>query len=266
MTDIASILPRKLWIGPNDSITHYTRWIWEYLAYLTIVVGLQRQDAVLELGCGHGRLSRGLLAYLRWPGRYVGLDVNPAAIADAQKRITARFPNFEFVRADVRSREYNPSGKYEAWAYVFPFDRETFDVIYAGSLFTHLLPDETANYFQEAARVLKLHGRCLFSAFILDYYRGPGTTTSSNYDFEHTLPGHPGVATGSARFPDAAIAYKLDTLRALASSAGLHIERVLPGLWADSQTWATNEQDLLVLGQGPRDTPPAIGGFAPPRP
>jgi hypothetical protein len=42
----------------------------------------------------------------------------------------------------VKSREYNPSGAVEAASYRFPFDAAAFDVVYAASLFTHLLPDE----------------------------------------------------------------------------------------------------------------------------
>ena len=50
----------------------------------------------------------------------------------------------------------------------------SFDVIYAASLFTHLLPDETRNYFCETRRVLKPTGRCLFSFFHLDHYGAGG--------------------------------------------------------------------------------------------
>src|SRR5687768_9423544 len=72
----ALVPPRHLWLGPRDPISHYYRWAWEYLAYLTLLCDLRRESSVLELGCGHGRTARGLLGYLRHPGRYVGLDVD----------------------------------------------------------------------------------------------------------------------------------------------------------------------------------------------
>ena len=241
------IPPRALWINPDDSITHYARWIWEYLAYLTIVAGLQRGDSVLELGCGHGRVARGLLSYLRSPGRYVGLDVDARRLDDARARITARWPNFEFVRADVHSELYNSAGAASAAEYRFPFEDGSFDVIYAASLFTHLLPAEAENYFRESGRVLNRGGRCLFSCFVLDYYRGPGTSISPGYEFDHGLPGHDGVAVREPGAPASAISYTLARLHAMASAAGLHVDRVLPGLWAEGPGWATNEQDLLVL-------------------
>jgi len=241
------IPPRELWIGPEDSIGHYFRWIWEYLAYLTLVADLRREDAVLELGCGHGRTGRGLLMYLRWPGRYVGLDVDRTRIEDAQSRFQARWPNFEFVWADVRNPQYNPSGATDAASYRFPFPDASFDVIYAASLFTHLLPDETRNYFRESRRVLKPRGRCLFSFFLLDHYRGPGTTTSPLYEFEHLLPWNTGVAVRDPAHPDAAIGYSLAKVETFANEAGLRIARVLPGLWTENPGWAVNEQDLVLF-------------------
>jgi SAM-dependent methyltransferase len=239
--------PRDLWIGPDDAISHYYRWVWEYLAYLTLVADLQREQAVLELGCGHGRTCRGLLSYMRSPGRYVGLDVDRVRLEDARRRITVRWPNFEFVWADVRSREYNPDGRIDAASYRFPFEDATFDVIYAASLFTHLLPDEVPNYFRESRRVLRHGGRCLFSVFLLDEYRGPGTTTSPLYQFDHPMPAHPGVAVRDAKFPDTAAAYSRSALERFAEQAGLRIASVLPGLWCENPGWAVNEQDLLLL-------------------
>jgi SAM-dependent methyltransferase len=239
--------PRSLWIGPHDPISHYYRWIWEYLAYLTLLTDLRRGSIVLELGCGHGRTARGLLEYLRSPGEYRGLDVDAARIADAQQRLQARFPNFQFVRADVYNRQYNPQGQVTGAAYVFPFDDESFDVIYAASLFSHLLPDETANYFRQSARVLKVGGKCLFSFFALDNYKGPGTTVSPNYVFEHPLEDHDGIAVRFPEFPDALIGYKQSVIERLARDAGLRVSRFIPGLWTEGTTWAVNEQDLVLL-------------------
>lgn len=239
--------PRSVWIGPNDPIQHYYRWIWEYLAYLTVLTELRRESAVLELGCGHGRTARGLLDYLRSPGRYVGIDADSLRIEDAKERLEARYPNFQFVRADVYNRQTNPSAATKAASYRFPFDDNTFDVIYAASLFTHLLPEETEHYFCEAARVLKPQGRCLFSFFLLDRYRGPGTTTSSQYVFEHPLAQHEGVAVRDPECPDVAIAYRESIVERAAQDAGLRVMRFIPGLWTNSGGWAVNEQDLVVL-------------------
>lgn len=243
----ALVPPRELWIGPDDPISHYYRWVWEYLAYLTLLVDLRRTSQVLELGCGHGRTARGLLDYLRSPGRYVGLDVDGARIRDAQDRIQRRWPNFEFVWADVINRQYNPAGRLEAKDYEFPFPDVSFDVVYAASLFTHLLPQEVQNYFVQCRRVLKPGGQCLFSTFALDHYQGAGTTISPMYEFAHPFPGTPGAAVRDPLCPDVAIAYSTEAIREMAARASLTLVRVLPGLWSASTEWAVNEHDLVIL-------------------
>jgi SAM-dependent methyltransferase len=245
----ALVPPRQLWIGPGDSISHYYRWIWEYLAYLTLLCDLRRDSVVLELGCGHGRTARGLLEYLRAPGRYCGLDADRARVEDARARIERRYPNFEFVWADVVSANYNPSGRQAAAAYAFPFPDASFDVVYAASLFTHLLPDETRNYLRQARRVLKPGGKCLFSFFVLDHYRGPGTTVSPSYEFHEALEGERGVSIRDREHPDALVGYSLEWLTREVDTAGLRLLKLLPGLWSESPGYAVNEQDLLLLGR-----------------
>ncbi|MGE5359594.1 MAG: class I SAM-dependent methyltransferase [Bacteroidales bacterium] len=243
----ALVPPRELWIGADDPISHYYRWVWEYLAYLTLLTDLRRDESVLELGCGHGRTARGLIGYLQAPGRYMGVDVDRRRLDDARQRITPYHPNFQFTWADVRNRHYNPAGITAGADYRFPFAERDFDVIYAASLFTHLLPDETRNYLREARRVLKRGGRCLFSFFVLDHYRGPGTSVSPLYDFAFALPGQPGVAVSNPDFPDNAVAYSSDLISAYARSAGFTVDRLLPGFWSDPPDRWVNEQDLVLL-------------------
>jgi SAM-dependent methyltransferase len=247
----ALVPPRALWTGPHDSIHHYYRWLWEYMAYLQLLAGLRRQSMVLELGCGHGRTARALLEYMRSPGGYRGIDVDRPKILDAQERIERRWPNFQFLWADVRNAQYNPSGTIEAADFALPFDDQTFDIVYAASLFTHLLPKETAAYFRQIGRVLKPGGKSLLSFFLLDHYRGPGTTVSPLYEFDHPVPGSAGGGEGAAvrdpSHPDAAVAYRVAFLEDCATRSSLALRQVLPGLWSNSTDWAVNEQDLVLL-------------------
>jgi len=249
----ALVPPRRLWLGPRDSISHYYRGVWEYLAYLQLLGELRRESAVLELGCGHGRTAHGLLQYLRHPGQYRGLDVDRRSLEEARSRIQSGHPIFQFLWADVYNRHYNPSSTVRAESFVFPLEVASFDVIYAASLFTHLLPDEAQNYLRESGRVLRRDGRCLFSFCRLDYSRGPGTAISPAYEVEHALPGHAGVAVRDLTSPDNLIAYSQGNVHALAERAGLRVVRVIPGLWSNSPGWAVHEQDLVLFG--PRDAP-----------
>jgi SAM-dependent methyltransferase len=238
--------PRRLWVNPDDPTNHYLRWQWEFFAYLTLLARVERTSSVLELGCGHGRTARGLLAYLRSPGTYVGLDVNRLRIEDAQGRISSRWPNFQFHWADVQNADDNPAGR-AVGSYRFPVADESCDVVYAASLFTHLLPDEAARYLTETRRVLRPAGRCLFSVFVLDHYRGPGTTISPFYEFDARFGSETGVAVRDPARPHEVIAYSLERLRELIEASRLRIDQVVPGLWSESPGWAVNEQDLLVL-------------------
>ena len=66
-------------------------------------------------------------------------------------------------------------------------------------------------------------------------------------EFNHALPGHPGVAVRDPPLPDALVGYRLETLESFVAGAGLWLLRVLPGLWSRSPGLAVNEQDLLLL-------------------
>ncbi len=241
------IPPRSLWVGPQDPVMHFFRWVWEYRAYLTLLCGLRRDSAVLELGCSHGRTALGLLDYLTLPGRYEGLDIVAPQIEFAQRQITPEFPNFKFTVADIRNDIYNPHGSVSAEEFWFPYEAGSFDVVYAASLFTHLLPLAAEHYFQETRRVLKPGGRCLFSFFVLDYYRGTGTTAWSGYEFDHSLPNCEGTAVHDPARPEAVLAFRKQTIENLAERANLRLVDVLPGIWSRSVPYSINEQDLVLL-------------------
>ncbi len=241
---------RVLWQNPDEPISHYYRWIWEYLAYLPLLCRVERHSTILEAGCSHGRTSRGLLQYLRSPGAYFGFDVVKEQIEDATRRITAIAPNFRYSHVDLYNRHYNPGGRIQASEFVFPHDDASFDCVYAASVFTHLLPDELENYFRETSRVLRPGGKALFSFFILDFYDGPGRSISPAYEFDHPFEGAGDVAVKYPEFPDTVIAYSRDRIRRSAELAGLDVERIVPGLWSNRPGLAVNEQDLVLLETG----------------
>ncbi len=109
------------------------------------------------------------------------------------------------------------------------------------------MPGQTANYFRESRRVLRPDGKILFSFFLRDHYRGPGTTISSSYQFDAVLPEDPQVSVRDLERPDLAVAYSMDRVAATTLDAGLIVDQVLPGLWSESPGNAVNEQDLVVL-------------------
>jgi len=243
----AAIPPRSFWTGPADPVCHFLRWVYEYRAYLTLLCDISRTSAVLELGCNHGRTMLGLLDYLQPPGRYEGLDIMRRHVEWAQAHIQADRPHFRFTHANIHNTAYNPGGTIAAREYVFPYPDQSFDAIYAASLFTHLVPDSARRYLAESARVIRPGGRCLFSFFVLDHYHGPSSTTCDLYTFEHRYDNDPEVAVYSPANPEAVIAFRLSAIERMAEAAGLVVERVLPGFWCSDQKRPINEQDLVLF-------------------
>lgn len=241
------IPPRNLWEGPNDPLSWFFGYFWEYRAYLTLLCELRVDHSVLEIGCSHGRTMLALLDYIKPPGTYEGLDIRPNKIEFAQKNIHARYQHFNFTVADVYNGTYNPQGRQKGDTYKFPYDDGSFDVVYAASVFTHLVPRDAANYLKESRRVLRKDGLCLFSFFVLDYYRGPGMSTTSFYEFDHPFADFDGVAVYDSQAPENVIAYKITIIKTLASQARLEVLRIIPGFWSKAHKVAVNEQDLILL-------------------
>jgi SAM-dependent methyltransferase len=241
------IPPRNLWVGPTDPFMHFLRWPWEYFAYLTLLAGLRRDSRVLELGCNHGRTMLGLMGYLKAPGRYDGLDILRPQVEFAREHVKSDRFGIQFHLADIFNGVYNPSGKCLAAEYQFPFPESHFDVAYAASLFTHLVPPDASHYLAQTRRVLSVGGRALYSFFVLDHYRGKGTSTCDLYEFDTALPGHTGVAVRHLHAPEAVIAYSVSAIEEMAATAHLKLIRVIPGLWSNPPDFGVHEQDQLLL-------------------
>jgi SAM-dependent methyltransferase len=127
-------------------------------------LGLQRNDRVLEVGCGGGRQALALADYLE-PGGYVGLDIDEVSIRAC--RAQPALSTFEFLVADVENEVYNPQGGTRGSEYRFPFDDGSFDFVFLASVYTHLLEDDCANYAGEIVRVLRPGGTAAVSIFLI---------------------------------------------------------------------------------------------------
>jgi SAM-dependent methyltransferase len=117
------------------------------------------------MGCGIGRLAIPLTRYLE-DGSYEGLDIVPSGIRWCNEH--TQHQNFRFRLADIFNKEYNPSGRLRASQYTFPYPDHSFDVIVLVSVFTHMLPDDTEQYVGEIPRVLRSHGRCYATYYLIN--------------------------------------------------------------------------------------------------
>ncbi len=206
--------------------------------------GLQPEHRLLDIGSGIGNLALGLTGYLR--GGYDGLEIHPEALAWCRDAITPRHPQFRFHHADVFSSAYNPSGRVAAAEYRFPFEDSRFDFVFLGSVFTHMLPDEVAQYVREIARVLAPGGTCIAGYYLLN---GPSRsaldagTSSLAFPVEHSAGR---CRLQNAAVPEAAVALDEDFVRKIHTDAGLEIREIRPGRWP---TGVPNHQDLVVAAK-----------------
>jgi ubiquinone/menaquinone biosynthesis C-methylase UbiE len=136
----------------------------DQVAFFVEICGLRRDDAVLDIGCGVGRVALPLTKYLSPRGRYEGFDILDHMIEWDRQHITTRFPNFQFQTASITTSL--DERDLEASDYRFPYPDGMFDLAYAGSLFTHLTAEGVENYLAETFRTLK-PGGILVSTFNL---------------------------------------------------------------------------------------------------
>jgi SAM-dependent methyltransferase len=164
----ALVPPRTLMFDGTADYVSFKQNGDEFLGYYVDFCNLQPDDAILDVGAGIGRKTLPLTSYLSARGRYEGIEIVAAGVEWCQRKITPRYPQFHFQQIDVYNHYYHPKGTQPASQYRFPFADGTFDVVVLGSVFTHLLPDDMANYLAQTARVLKPGGRCLITYFLLD--------------------------------------------------------------------------------------------------
>jgi SAM-dependent methyltransferase len=123
---------------------------------------LPPEPAVLDIGCGCGKLARFL--YLNPKLRYVGVDLFLPGIEWCRRAFAELAADrFRFEHFDGISPLYNPGGTIRAEEYRQPAEDATVDMVVCASLFTHLLEPECVRYLAEIHRVLKPGGRAIIS-------------------------------------------------------------------------------------------------------
>ncbi len=130
--------------------------------------GLTEKSSVLDVGCGVGRLTIGIISQLGNIQKYRGIDISKASIRWCQKHITSKHPNFQFIHIDASNPRYNPKGVKIGVDFKLPFDDHEFDIIYLYSVFSHMTTDDIKVYLKEFKRILTRSGKIFLTAFIAD--------------------------------------------------------------------------------------------------
>lgn len=227
---------RRDFVGHSDFVATGD----EFLGHFRELADLQPTDRVLDVGCGIGRMARPLTKVLTPPGGYDGFDVNREAIGWCRRRYPE---HFRFQVADLFNARYNPAGAHLAEEYDFPYADGTFDLAFATSVFTHLLPEAAEHYVAEIARTLKPGGRALTTWFLLnDTSRALIADGRSGLPF---LDAQDQVALVDEAVPEEAVAYADDWVFEVLRRHGLVLTQLHPGSWCGREEHVSF-QDLVI--------------------
>ena len=115
-------------------------------AYDRLIEKIDKDDKVLDIGCGTGMLS--FRAVLKG-ANVTGIDINPEMLEIAKKR-TEEYEvkdKIEFLEMGVAEMDH--------------FENDSFDVIMSGLCFSELSEDEISFALKQVERVLKNEGKFL---------------------------------------------------------------------------------------------------------
>ncbi len=220
----------RRWVGAADFAAEGRWFVDELLRRALLPAGA----AVLDLGCGCGRLA---LALARDPRTsplglaYLGVDVDPPCIRWCRRHITAAHPAFRFERVDLASSSYNPRGRGAASDYRFPHPDGSFDLVLAASFFTHLAAPALSRFLAESARLLRPGGSLYATLFLISEGTDP-----ARHPVAFPFPDPP-CAYHRADSPEEAAAVEEAWLLATAAEHGLALDGTI----------AYGMQDHLVL-------------------
>ena len=192
---------------------------------LRIYGGITTRSDVLEIGCGRGRIAFGL--------RHMLSEGPTSDLTSSAKRSRSSRPGSASSRASSFTWQMSgtpsttPRERSRRLSHV-PSEDASRDIVFAASVVTHMLPENTAHYFHEAVRVLRPGGRFVFSAFLLDHYRAgrprPLGFAQHDFDFDHAHGGHGrDFAIAFPDDPERMTAYGLGMLQRFAAEAGLEL-------------------------------------------
>src|SRR5260221_6917958 len=242
-----NIPPRGLMYVGSASRTEFKEVGEQYLRLFVELCSLKNDERILDIGSGAGRMAIPLTRYLSAAGSYDGVDIISSGIELCRRNITPRYPNFHFRHADIYNKTYNRKGKVAADAFQFPYDDQSFDFVFACSVFTHMLPDDLEHYVSETARTLSPGGQGFFTFFLMnDAARSQMAAGKASLDFAFSKGSY---LTIDATSPEAAVAYEEDFVVALLANYGLRVRRPIRyGTWSGRED-SPAYQDIVTVDQ-----------------
>lgn len=213
------------------------------LASLVHDARLARDDSVLDIGCGVGRVAYVLSYYLSPAGRYEGLEPVNRWVRWNKTVVGTRFRNFRFKPFAIHNPVYNSKGKLQPACARFPYSDGSFDLAIASSVFQHNQAATVQHYLGEIARVLRPGGRCFITCFLLDTKPTLGQPSKSPLAFVHPL--NDGWTT-TPDLPETGIAFLDRDFRRWAAKHRLVVYSKCHGAW-HKRGPSNFYQDMMIL-------------------
>jgi SAM-dependent methyltransferase len=199
--------PHRVFIGPPE---HYELLSARHFM-LFFLLGMRERHTFLDFGCGSLRSGRLVMTYLM-PGRYCGIEPNRWLIDAAIEQEIGR----SMVQIKQPKFAFNSDGVMTSFGM-------TFDFIHAHSVLTHAPPSLTRTFFNQAATVLSPRGLVV------------ATFLGGTEDYNGTEWVYPDLIT-----------YRMSTLTAWASEAGLHLQPI---------RWPHRNQTYFVAARSSAEFP-----------
>lgn len=98
----------------------------------------------------------------------MGVEVVTEGVSWCIENISAKYPNFHFIHADLQNDFYNPAGHGTSANFRLPANFGTFDVAVFASIFTHLDAPDSDAWLGHVSQALRPGGRVWSTWFIMD--------------------------------------------------------------------------------------------------
>jgi SAM-dependent methyltransferase len=125
--------------------------------------GLTRDSALLDWGCGAGRLAIGVIETWGGIARYDGVDVQKDLVSWATRHLAR--DSIAFTHVDLANARYNRNGRAE---HRIPGDASSYDALYGYSVLSHMDDAELGDYLREIRRLLRPEAFAWLTAFVED--------------------------------------------------------------------------------------------------
>jgi len=224
------------------------------LPYLVKTASLTPSSAVYDHGCGPAPLAFAFSNYLNDSGAYFGFDINLKAVTYLKEAYADR-PNFRFHCASVpveedyvvlRDPKFGSATENRTAAKdidLVSFVDRPIDVIYSGSVFTHMWPDTIVSTLEKFPQLIGQSGLTVSTWLIVDefaeYVLKCGLA-DRQLPFEIN-----GALTMTQVNPLVCTAYRESRVREIYARAGLEIVDIVRGSWAGRENGVTS-QDIVV--------------------